>query len=175
MCFFYLHYNYFIIVNLLLWFYLISINFFLVTMTPKRRAAINLSWFFICLCFSKSLLIKYLFFHVKKSRILIFQPPPTPPPPKKKKFFVVNSKVNINFQGQNVVNFLLYLCYDYFLFPYKAFWFKEIQNSNFSTSTPPPPPKKKKSLLHMQSFTQNTDINFQGQNFAKKYLYTIFL
>ena len=26
-------------------------------MTPKRRAAINLSWFFICLCFSKSLLI----------------------------------------------------------------------------------------------------------------------
>ena len=26
-------------------------------MTPKRRA-INLSWFFICLCFSKSLLIK---------------------------------------------------------------------------------------------------------------------
>ena len=27
-------------------------------MTPKRRA-INLSWFFICLCVSKSLLIKY--------------------------------------------------------------------------------------------------------------------
>ena len=27
-------------------------------MTPKRRAAINLSWFFICLCFSKSLLIE---------------------------------------------------------------------------------------------------------------------
>ena len=28
-------------------------------MTPKRREAINLSWFLICLCFSKSLLIKY--------------------------------------------------------------------------------------------------------------------
>ena len=27
-------------------------------MTPKRREVINLSWFFICLCFSKSLLIK---------------------------------------------------------------------------------------------------------------------
>ena len=27
-------------------------------MTPKRRV-INLSWFFLCLCFSKSLLIKY--------------------------------------------------------------------------------------------------------------------
>ena len=26
-------------------------------MTPKRRV-INLSWFFLCLCFSKSLLIK---------------------------------------------------------------------------------------------------------------------
>ena len=28
-------------------------------MTPKRRV-INLSWFFLCLCFSKSLLIKLL-------------------------------------------------------------------------------------------------------------------
>lgn len=28
-------------------------------MTPKRRV-INLSWFFLCLCFSKSLLIKYV-------------------------------------------------------------------------------------------------------------------
>ena len=27
-------------------------------MTPKCREAINLSWFFICFCFSKSLLIK---------------------------------------------------------------------------------------------------------------------
>ena len=115
-------------------------------------------------------------FPCKEIQNSYFSTPPPPPPPPKKKFFVVNSKVNINFQGQNVVNFLLYLCYDYFLFPYKAFWFKEIQNSNFSTSTPPPPPpQKKKSLLHMQSFTQNTDINFQGQNFAKKYLYTIFL
>ena len=36
-------------------------------MTPKRRAAINLSWFFICLCFSKSLLIKDLKTGVKNS------------------------------------------------------------------------------------------------------------
>ena len=35
------------------------------TMTPKRRA-INLSWFFICLCFSKSLLIKCCLYFVVK-------------------------------------------------------------------------------------------------------------
>ena len=34
-------------------------------MTPKRRA-IKLSWFFICLCFSKSLLIKCLLKMVAK-------------------------------------------------------------------------------------------------------------
>ncbi len=27
-------------------------------MTPKRRAVLNLSWFFLCICCSKSLLIK---------------------------------------------------------------------------------------------------------------------
>ena len=36
-------------------------------MTPKRRV-INLSWFFLCLCFSKSLLIKCS--EIRKSWVL---------------------------------------------------------------------------------------------------------
>ena len=42
-------------------------------MTPKRRA-INLSWFFICLCVSKSLLIKCL----KQDILGTFKPEKSP-------------------------------------------------------------------------------------------------
>ena len=40
-------------------------------MTPKRQEVINLSWFFICLCFSKSLLIKCLKFFKRLNFIFL--------------------------------------------------------------------------------------------------------